>query len=429
MSAILLLGGATARAQSPTPPDTNPKKPHPKLAATPSGGAGKTPSTVSGTGTANAAGGTASGAGASAANASLGASPNAATNAAPSATANASAGSNAGASAGSNAGANAGSNAGANASANAGSNAGTNANANAGAGASTSGGANANAGAGPGAAAGASASTAPAAVSLQHAGGATWTQGLGLVQTGSAAPDDADGNVTGSAASGDAPGADKTPDAVSTNVPARPRASLTEIAVRGFGGIDKRGGDDNVHAVAGGAARVEIRHTHSLFAPWAELAGSNSFGSEVSVFDVALRGGADLHPARITWLGVGPFIGYRQIRVSETVTPTGFSIDGQPTRTLASTVQGVDAGLQVHLRTNDEIDSDGAASRPSADLLAYGFIQGAGGSDTSNEAIVGLLGSVGGAVRFYVGGDACLAGSDKCIPHQFRGLLALGGSF
>lgn len=427
MSAILLLGGATARAQSPTPPDTNPKKPHPKLAARPSGGAGKTPSTVSGTGTANAAGGTASGAGASAANASLGASPNAATNAAPSATANASAGSNAGASAGSNAGANAGSNAGANASANAGSNAGT--NANAGAGASTSGGANANAGAGPGAAAGASASTAPAAVSLQHAGGATWTQGLGLVQTGSAAPDDADGNVTGSAASGDAPGADKTPDAVSTNVPARPRASLTEIAVRGFGGIDKRGGDDNVHAVAGGAARVEIRHTHSLFAPWAELAGSNSFGSEVSVFDVALRGGADLHPARITWLGVGPFIGYRQIRVSETVTPTGFSIDGQPTRTLASTVQGVDAGLQVHLRTNDEIDSDGAASRPSADLLAYGFIQGAGGSDTSNEAIVGLLGSVGGAVRFYVGGDACLAGSDKCIPHQFRGLLALGGSF
>lgn len=240
---------------------------------------------------------------------------------------------------------------------------------------------------------------------LTRVGAAKWEPTLGLV----AESQEKEG---GKEAAKDEP--------ASKGVPMIAPSSLTEFDLRFFGGIDQRAGADNVDPLFGAALRYEVRHVDSLLAPWAGGGFSTTFYDATpknesddetgNIWDFWLRGGVDIHPMRERWIGVGPFIGYRQLHA----------------RALEQSfiLQGLDVGGQVHLRTGES-----AGSRPAFDATAYGFVQGAGIADIENRTFLGTLLSAGSDVRAYAQLEGCMSSPDSCFPRQVRAVAGLGGVF
>lgn len=239
---------------------------------------------------------------------------------------------------------------------------------------------------------------------LTRVEGAKWEPSLGLV----AEKDPAGGDAT------------EKDEPSSRAVPALPSTSLTEFGVRIFAGIDQRRNVDTVNAVVGSAFRFEARHVDSFVAPWAEAGFSttifdatpqNENDSEDGFnWDIWLRGGVDVHPLRARWIGVGPFVGYRQLHL----------------RALEQSfiVQGLDLGGQVHLRSHEA-----AGSPPAFDAIAYGFVQGAGLGPTENRTFIGALLSAGAEVRAFAQLEGCASSPDSCFPRQVRAVGGFGGVF
>ncbi len=240
---------------------------------------------------------------------------------------------------------------------------------------------------------------------LTSIGGARWEPSLGLVAAQN--QKEKDGKAAPEA------------DAPAQAVPAIPASSLTELGFRAFGGLDKRAGADGISPAFGLALRYEARRVDSLFAPWAEAGFSgtiyeldpNATDSDTgAVWDMWLRGGLDVHPIREHWIGIGPFIGYRQLH----------------TRALerSAILQGADLGGQIHIRT-----SEAAGVRPTADAILYGFVQSAGLADMSNRSFVGMIASAGGDFRFFTQIEGCASSPDSCFPRQLRAVAGLGGAW
>jgi hypothetical protein len=239
---------------------------------------------------------------------------------------------------------------------------------------------------------------------LTRLGAAKWEPTLGLV----AETQEKDGKE----ASKDEP--------ASTGVPMIASSSLTAFNLRVFAGIDQRAGAEKVDPVVGAAIRYEVRHVDSLLAPWAEGGFTTTFYDATpknesddetgNIWDFWVRGGVDIHPMRERWIGVGPFIGYRQLNA----------------RALEQSfiLQGLDVGGQIHVRTGET-----AASRPAFDATAYGFVQGAGIANIENRAFLGTLLSAGGDVRAYAQIEGCMSSPDSCFPRQVRAVAGLGGVF
>lgn len=240
---------------------------------------------------------------------------------------------------------------------------------------------------------------------LTRVDGARWEPSLGLV---------AEKDPTG------AEGGTGKDEAASKAVPALPSTSLTELGFRVFGGMDRRRNVDEVNAVVGAALRYETRHVDSFFAPWVEGGFSTTIfdatpqkqsdDEDGFSWDIWLRGGIDVHPLRARWIGVGPFIGYRQLHL----------------RALEQSfiVQGADLGGQVHFRSSED-----ASSRPAFDAVAYGFVQGAGLGPTENRTFIGALLSAGRKVRAFAQLEGCASSADSCEPRQLRAVGGLGGVF
>jgi hypothetical protein len=231
------------------------------------------------------------------------------------------------------------------------------------------------------------------------AGGPTWTPGLGLVELTPEAKESAG-----------AP----SKEAAAPAATAVPSSATRGAGVQAFGGLATVAGQEGIFPVVGGSARFEPRHLRSLFAPWVQGSFAvllPSSDSDLSIFDIALRGGMDLHPARLSLVGLGPFIGYRQL-----------VFDAKSTTSL----QGLDVGGQVHLRTNEAVGDDGVEA-PSFDGTVYAFLQGAGFSSNDNRIFAGLTGSYGNALRLYASFEGCLSDAATCFPHQVRATAGLGG--
>lgn len=257
--------------------------------------------------------------------------------------------------------------------------------------------------------------TAPAAprvlsakpVPVARIGSATWDPTFGLVAEQSKPGEGGD-----AAAGKDEPASKAVPSIAST--------SLTEFGLRIFAGFDQRTGADSVDPVVGAALRYEARHVDSLLAPWAEggfsaaisdATPANESDDENAInWDIWLRGGLDVHPLRQHWIGVGPFLGYRQLHTRALLT--------------SAIVQGVDVGGQVHFRTKES-----AGNPPVFDAIAYGFVQGAGLADGSNRGFLGALLSAGADFRAYAQLEGCAASPDSCFPRQVRAVGGFGGVF
>jgi hypothetical protein len=243
---------------------------------------------------------------------------------------------------------------------------------------------------------------------LTKVGAATWDPTLGLVAE----------NQPKTGEGGDPSGSHDEPAA--KPIPSIASTSLTEFGFRFFGGADQRAGAEDLTPVAGAAVRYEARHFDSLLAPWAEGGFSSAFfdatpqnenDDEGAInWDIWLRGGLDIHPMRERWIGVGPWFGYRQLHTRALET--------------SAIVQGVDAGGQVHFRTNES-----ATERPVFDAIAYGFVQGAGVANFENRTFLGALLSAGGEVRAYAQLEGCASSPDSCLPRQLRAVAGLGGVF
>ncbi|HVJ93714.1 MAG TPA: hypothetical protein VM580_28120, partial [Labilithrix sp.] len=217
-----------------------------------------------------------------------------------------------------------------------------------------------------------------------------------------------------------------TVDAPAQAVPQLPSASLTEFGLRAFAGFDTIANVDGVQPAFGFAARFEARKFDSLFAPWVEgglhatiydvpSAGSSKEDSETgNLWDIALRGGVDIHPLRTRWVGVGPLVGYRHLHWREL----------EKSRML----QGVDIGGQVHFRTEEA-----ATKRPAFDAIGYAFLQTAGLADEANRSFLGLLMSAGvgstNSFRVFAKFEGCASSPGTCFPRQLHGSAGLGGAF
>jgi hypothetical protein len=246
---------------------------------------------------------------------------------------------------------------------------------------------------------------------LTSIGGAEWNPGLGLV---AASPDGASAVQTAA-------------DSPAGSVPSLGSASLTELGIRAFGGLDTLPGVDSVSPTFGLAVRYEARRADSLLAPWAEGGFSGTIhslpgreGGTVSsndsedgeLWDLWLRGGLDVHPGRERWIGAGPFLGYRQLHARQLER--------------SAMVQGLDVGAQIHLRTSETV-----AERPKAELIAYGFVQGAGLAEVANRTFVGALVSAGIGEPFSLIAqlEGCASSPDTCFPRQVRAVAGLGGAW
>ena len=242
-------------------------------------------------------------------------------------------------------------------------------------------------------------------VAPTSAGGATWTSGLGLVEL--------------SARSSESRVGDKP----SASVLSAPISSVPGFGFRVLGGADKLAGQDDFSAIVGGAFRFQSRHVRSLFSPWVDAGVSTTRPTETSaltLYDVAVRGGIDWHPARISHLGLGPFIGYRQIHAR-----TGDN-DAVPDSARSAMIQGLDVGGQIQVRTR-EARTETSIEPPAFDATLYAFMQGAGLGQASNRAFVGLLASAGGAFRGVANIEGCASESATCFPRQLRLTGGFGG--
>jgi len=240
----------------------------------------------------------------------------------------------------------------------------------------------------------------------KSSGGPTWTSGLGLVEL-SPKPEEP-----------------KAEDKAAASPPALPPTSVSAFGLRAFGGVDKIAGNEGLSPTFGGSLRFEVRHLRSLFAPWVEGSFSLTLPDSdkqllTTFYDVALRGGLDVHPARISNIAIGPFIGYRQIHTATQMK----SPEDAPTA--SSMLQGADVGGQIHLRTNDK-RTDAGVERAEFDAIAYTFIQTASLTDTNNVFLGALVG-YGSAFRVSSNIEGCVSDSATCFPRQLRMSLGLGG--
>lgn len=240
----------------------------------------------------------------------------------------------------------------------------------------------------------------------KSSGGPTWTSGLGLVELSPKAEEA------------------KAEDKPAPSAAALPPSSVSAFVLRAFVGMDKVAGSEDFRPAFGGALRFEARHLRSLFAPWVD----GSFGMTLpdgdkqllsTFYDVALRGGIDVHPARISNIAIGPFIGYRQIHtVTQRKTP-------EDSPTASSMLQGADVGGQIHVRSS-EVRTDTEVERPLFDGIAYTFVQTASVTDTNN-VFVGALASYGSGFRVFTNVEGCASDSATCFPRQLRMSAGLGG--
>ena len=241
----------------------------------------------------------------------------------------------------------------------------------------------------------------------KSSGGPTWSSGLGLVEVSAKTEEE------------------KAEDKPAAQPAALPHSSVSGSGVRAFGGFDKIAGRESLGGVLGAAFRFEARHLRSLFAPWVDAAFSGTFpDSEMQVgttnFDLALRGGLDVHPARLPWIAAGPFIGYRQLHTVQTPkTP-------EDAPSTSAMLQGLDVGGQIHFRTLERPTETGVA-RPALDAILYTFVQTAGVAGSSDRVFAGALISAGADARFFANIEGCASDAATCFPRQLRATAGIGG--
>ena len=155
----------------------------------------------------------------------------------------------------------------------------------------------------------------------------------------------------------------------------------------------------------------EFRRSRSYVAPWFDFGVTGGVGSGAFI-DAALRVGADVHPRRWTWLGVGPYLGWQVL-----VAFTGGGTTCIPLRkggclpSETTLDHGPELGfLHAHLRTREHEGDPPVfdADLKLAEVIGVGGAAKQGTPGIVPQATVGTRGApyfgatlgVGGHVRF-----------------------------
>jgi hypothetical protein len=216
-------------------------------------------------------------------------------------------------------------------------------------------------------------------VALKSIGGATWTDGVGLVLPGAPPP----------AAAGHAPPPvlvmrddDLSHVSLSLNVGV---GMVTDLLTSG----------ESLGVRGDLTVRAEFRRKSSYVAPWFDVVVPGGYfpDEHTGLFGGSAHVGIDVHPARLPWIGFGPFLGYGLVVFKGDL---GMEAD-----------HGPDVGLlNIHLRTKESRDHE-----PIFDADIY-LLERFSLREHDKATYGGLRLGVGGSVRFRAFAEYRLAADD-----------------